>query len=134
MTIEQAKQDARPWNETVLSECGYTLLTRPGNVNMGDVYAIDFELFELFGEAADGRPLYRSGEAVVENVLGADRYAYGDLRWDGCMNLAFDDQDAMLHFCGPWGLDSLNEALQAVYEKGLELMPGTADWGAHEQG
>lgn len=99
----------------VLDKTGYTDLLikyRP------DSYVMKFFVFEVKGTTSDGTLLfgedYQPAHALVMPV-----YASGTLKWDGCVDLYFDEQDdCMLHFCGAEAEPLLGRMMTALYKIG----------------
>lgn len=55
----------------------------------------------------------------------APTYAHGSIKWDGCINMAFDEQnDCMLHFCGTKDAKrTMNELFDMLHSVSMQLMP-----------
>lgn len=88
---------------------------------------VNFKVYELCGEYEDGQRLYHAvGEddhATTANPLEARVYCHGGVKWDGCSNWHFDEQDdVMLHFCGRRGARKLSRIVEAAYDGAKKLM------------
>lgn len=82
----------------------------------------EFKAYLCAGIDDDGTPLYRRIGAVHSQDLVADFnqaevYADGFLRFDGCLNLSFDNGGTMLHFCGEeMARKRLSRLIERIYE------------------
>ena len=91
---------------------------RPGYVR--------FEVFEVHGTEMDGTPLYfkpgwtSSHEDDTHDIAEAERCAWGDVKWDGCVNYEVGTEDVMLHACSPEGLGHFLHAIQTGYDLAYE--------------
>jgi hypothetical protein len=53
---------------------------------------------------------------MVDEHFDATLFASGDVKWDGCCNMTFNEQrQCMLHFCGLGGWASLGEVMTKVW-------------------
>jgi hypothetical protein len=98
----------------------------------GNDYCVDFKVFEVVG--ADGRtdaPLFGKKEssgnpAADRHTLDrseAEVFLHGHVKWDGCSNLHFDEQDrVMLHFCSKQQAGDIGRLLERLYDIAAELM------------
>lgn len=60
----------------------------------------------------------------AHSVTEAQVYLHGSLKWDGCCNLYFDQQDkVMLHFCGKKEAENIGVLLGRLYDLAKELVP-----------
>lgn len=65
-----------------------------------------------------------SGTDVTTNIDDARLYLSGHVRWDGCSNLRFDEQDHVnLHFCGRSHAAQVGKLLDRLYDIAAELIP-----------
>ncbi len=84
-------------------------------------YHMEFAAFEIIGKYEDGKPLfhklnYENGGDMVESASEAQPYFSGSIKWDGCANVQFDEQEnCMLHFCGQKDALKIAGLIQAVY-------------------
>ena len=59
----------------------------------------------------------RGLEDFIEDPAKAPTFLHGDVKWDGCSNIYFDEQDTiMLHFCGMKMATGVGRLLQRMYE------------------
>lgn len=92
---------------------------------------IDFKVYEIIGGDINNpnRPLfhkinYQNSNDDTENLEEAQVYLSGTVKWDGCSNLKFDEQDnVMLHFCSRNDIKNLGIMLEKLYDIAIELMP-----------
>lgn len=96
----------------------------PGN----DGYFANVRVWHLMGVQPDGTVLYtrepHGSPEPTEDREEADVYLHGHIKWDGCANLHFDEQDrVMLHFCGLRGAKAAGTLLERLYELAGEAMP-----------
>ena len=96
---------------------------------VGEVH-VDFDVYEINGytesptephvfdvpnytkeDSEDGR------DDFVTDPAKADKFLHGGIKWDGCSNWWFDEQEkGMLHFCGKEGAAGLGALMQKMYE------------------
>ena len=70
----------------------------------------------------------------TDDILKAEVYIEGDLKWDGCMNMTFHEEtkrNTMLHFCGLAGWTSLGEVMTRIWTEVGPHIPA-ADMGAEK--
>lgn len=112
-------------SERIAGEWHYVIEPKAGSD--GHIYVVDFSVYEIVGrEMPSGAPVYLAEGAVlgtdnVKSINGAQRYAHGSVKWDGCSNWFFDEQDrCMLHFCA---LPNLGAMMTELYQFCAEQMP-----------
>lgn len=78
--------------------------------------AVYFDIYEIAGETSDGVMLY--GENAVDHVEDAEIYLSGSVKWDGCSNWNFDEQDrgTMLHACSRRHLTNMGEVMARCWD------------------
>lgn len=130
----------RPWATRLVPD--YLIRARIGD---NDCY-VDVEAYAVVGRDGgtvanpiiNGPSLFErkgadSGMDTTADVEDAALYLSGHIKWDGCANLHFDEQDnCMLHFCGPGDVEALGAMLMALHELAREVMP-KADWRADDE-
>lgn len=53
----------------------------------------------------------------LERIAEAEVYLHGEIKWDGCSNWFFDEQErAMLHFCGSADAEKIGKLFCELYE------------------
>jgi len=76
----------------------FSIIARP------EEYSVCYEIYNHEGYGDDGEPMFASkGSKPFEDttdIYSAEMYAHGHVKWDGCSNWYFDEQDrCMLHGC-----------------------------------
>ncbi|WP_197962677.1 hypothetical protein [Burkholderia cenocepacia] len=93
---------------------------------------VDFFVFDIIGWTGgrlDSTPLWRrhraeSSSDLVEDISHAERYLHGRVKWDGCSDWYFDEQDrVMLHGCSRSDLQRLGDVMAACWDWASELCP-----------
>lgn len=104
-------------------EVGFTFVAQPHD------YHVDYTLYDIEGWTEDDQPMWHKAGAVawphpVESLSDAEPYLHGHVKWDGCSNWHFDEQDRlMLHACSREGLMRLGEAMALCWDWTAELCP-----------
>lgn len=95
---------------------------------------VELKVYEISGwiEGDTNKPIYpekdSNGSEQVETLDAAAVYLSGSIKWDGCSNLNFDEQDrVMLHFCSKTSATNIGVLLGRLYELAAELMPEQVD-------
>lgn len=95
---------------------------------------LDFVVVHIAGEHMDPirTPIYQKFICGVSNftsdVRNADVFLHGHIKWDGCSNWHFDEQDAMmLHFCGARRTTSIGRLMAEMYRLAAATIP---EWDA----
>ena len=64
----------------------------------------------------------RSSPDPVQHIEDAEVFLHGSVKWDGCSNWYFDEQDRiMLHFCGEEHGAEIGELFKRLYAWAREL-------------
>lgn len=80
-------------------------------------YSADFKVYNLFGLEADGTLEYEKDSRPIDNIADASVYLHGHVKWDGCSNWHFDEQDScMLHGCDRQDLVALGEIMARCWD------------------
>lgn len=112
-----------------LENCGYTVVWEP------DHSIVQFRVYGIVGlDGETGRPLYTvfepdefhrdyvlwDGLGVVPGLLWTMN---GDVRWDGCGNIWFKDQEENLglHLCDVEGAEQYCKLIKYLWTRGKEL-------------
>lgn len=81
-------------------ELNFTVVATP------DEYHVDYTIYEHEGIETNGNVLFHRKGSLhspdpVENIDDSEAYISGSVKWDGCSNWNFDEQDrgVMLHGC-----------------------------------
>ena len=91
---------------------------------------VDFKLYDIVAENAEGTPEWtKKGTADLLDTTpildDAEPYLRGGVKWDGCSNWWFDEQErgVMLHGCRRRDLTRLGEAMAKCWDWASELIP-----------
>ena len=100
-------------------------------VSKATEHVVDFDLFDVvaFVEADDGteRPIFEEGLKHVYDRDDAHRYLHGWVKWDGCSNWHFDEQDRLyLHGCDRHDTTRWGEAMGRCWDWAQDLL-GTGE-------
>ena len=103
-----------------LDELGFTVKIYP------EKYHVKFELFELAGKMTSGP---RNGERIYApmnnypSLEDAPVYAHGTVKWDGCSDWHFDEQDrCCIHGCSRGRLTGLGVVLGLCWDYASEFI------------
>lgn len=86
-----------------------------------------FEAFRVIGESDSF--LYEKknsnhGMDSTEDLDDAQIFVSGDIKWDGCSNIYFNEQDnGMIHFCDKKSTVDLGIMLGRLYDIASEVIP-----------
>lgn len=94
----------------------------------GHDIVLEFMVFKVTGEYADGTSSFELRDSsscdATENLSEAQVFLSGSIKWDGCSNWHFDDQDnCMLHFCGVKDASSIGRLMERMYDITAAEMP-----------
>lgn len=93
---------------------GYVVRYRPADG--APEHVMDFEVYEIMGEAQNGEVILQEAGLSIRDIDHAERYLHGHVKWDGCSNWSFDEQDrCMLHFCGMHDVENLKALFARMY-------------------
>lgn len=71
---------------------------------------------------------YTCGTDVTSDLEKAQIYLSGQIKWDGCADLYFDEQEnAALHFCGIKDARRISCLIERLYEIAKELIEHWSD-------
>lgn len=89
---------------------------------------VEFILYEIKGWDSSGAPHWNRKDAdtwdPVDSLEESEPYLHGDVKWDGCSNWHFDEQDrVMLHGCGRHDLTKIGEVMGFCWDWTAELCP-----------
>lgn len=110
-------------------DIGYVVWARIGEAN--DCY-VDVKAYAINARDTDGIYLYQRAGAtnsmdLVESINEAELFLSGSVKWDGCSNLRFDEQDhVMLHFCSKKDAVAIGTLLGRVYDIAHDILPRAA--------
>lgn len=88
----------------------------------------EYEVFKLDGVGGPGVSFHKKDSPhwpdPVEDINQADRFLHGSVKWDGCSNWYFDQQDrCMLHGCSQQDLLDIGEVMARCWGWTEEAMP-----------
>lgn len=89
----------------------------------------EFEIYEIAGREEDGKLLFNRKDwtslpDTVEELVEAQLWAHGRVKWDGCSDWHFDEQEqGMLHFCTRDQLGDLGELLKFCWDYARDNIP-----------
>lgn len=96
---------------------------------------VEYTIYDIegFGEGDTkgvyDRPLWhKAGDpcspSPVDTLGESEPYLHGDVKWDGCSNWHFDQQDrVMLHGCSRGGVHRFGEVMARCWDWTAELCP-----------
>lgn len=93
---------------------------------------VEFKVYSIIGHGRN-KEIYLEkidGECgdQVQKVEEAEVYLSGSIKFDGCSNMKFDEQDrVMLHFCGRKQAVDIGVLMDRLYSLAAELMPRYAE-------
>lgn len=92
----------------------------------GDLH-VDFSVYEISGLGTDGEIYYPACDddeiVLVSDIGKAQKFLSGHIKWDGCSNMKFDEQEtSMLHFCSKVQAQSIGLLMGALYDLAAEMM------------
>lgn len=106
---------------TVHHKCNHTIV-----VQQSYELVVDFKVYPVRGESEDGERIYECGDdgsGFTRHVELANDYLHGFVKWDGCSNWYFDEQDTcMLHFCGVNMVQDLMSVMCHCYEVAEDVL------------
>ena len=109
------------WNRHPGVHHGYVILHR-----MVNEVVMDFEAYQVMVDEKGAELFERKDEepGFTSNLLDAFCYCHGHVKFDGCSNVDFGDQDrgCMLHFCGMHDVKELACMFEIVYELAREQL------------
>ncbi len=115
----------------------FTIVMTAGEENEGGPVWVDFEVYDIIGHGGPkfDEPCYHaagytnSNEIVeVASSAVAQVFCHGHIKWDGCCDVYFDEQDGtMLHGCSRKDMTRIGKLFDALYDAALVLMPDRED-------
>lgn len=121
------------WVTHWLPEIGFVIRGHVGEQNAlyAEVEAYEFSNVEAYDAVLDEdiheRRMPRknavNGWDQTSKFEDAERYVRGSVKWDGCSDLSFDDNNCALHFCSREDLGKVGRLLEALYDLAAEVIP-----------
>ncbi len=95
-------------------------------------HVLDFKVYEILWKEPDGTFAFdREGSIGSDPVLTtseAQVYLSGGIKWDGCSNMHFDEQDrVMLHFFSKREAMNTGVLLGRLYDLAAKLIPAWSE-------
>lgn len=92
---------------------------------------VEYKIYEIVEASEDGKNFSwprvgaEHGMDVVTRLEWAEPYLSGSVKWDGCSNWSFDEQDkgVALHGCSREDLLRLGEVMARCWDLTAELCP-----------
>jgi hypothetical protein len=110
-------------------DLGFTIVADPHE------YTVDFKVYEMQSTVMPGPNgsvfsclWNRAGAGAVpdhcDKLEDAEVYLHGNVKWDGCANWHFDEQDrVMLHTCGREAIMHISAVMALCWDWTAELCP-----------
>lgn len=98
-----------------------------------DDAVVYFEIFNVFGTNSDGQPLFESKHTDVSidhvsDFTQATIFLSGSIKWDGCSNWKFDEQDhVLIHGCSKEDLTRIGTIMGECWDWASKILPS---WSA----
>ena len=108
-------------------DINFTVVASPGD------YHVDYAIYDIVGHTLENEPLWqKTGEVAspitVKTLAEAEIYLHGSVKWDGCSNWAFDEQDrVMIHGCSRDGVLRFGEVMARCWDLTRELCKNWVD-------
>lgn len=91
---------------------------------------VDFAIYDMVSWA-DDTPAWCAlvesgggGRVPVDSLEEAEVYLHGSVKWDGCSNWHFDEQDrVMLHGCGRADVQRFGDVMAMCWDWTAKLLP-----------
>lgn len=112
-------------NTRHFEELGFTVIAKPFS------HHVEYKVFQIQGIGINPSTYYYndSEDNPTESIEQAEVFAHGSVKWDGCSNWHFDEQDrVMIHGCCKEHLINLGLILSACWDWTADLIPET--WSA----
>lgn len=92
---------------------------------VAEVYShrVDFKIYDMVAWADDTPSWSGGGSCFVGTLAEADVYLHGFVKWDGCSNWHFNEQDCgMLHGCSRENVQRFGDVLGRCWDWTAELL------------
>ena len=114
------------WIAAIHNDIGFVARLRPSVHTDGDIYSVDFEVFEIFcwtDDDVETPSMKRKGwrgsadtPIELDSLDDAQVFASGHVKWDGCSNVSFHSECNMTHRCDREGLENIGTVLARVHD------------------
>lgn len=93
----------------------YTIVAEPYQ------YRVDYKVYKIYSyDGQSERSWYRNDngyDGCSDKLEDADVFLHGEVKWDGCSNWHFDEQDAvMIHCCERQQLVDIGEVMARCWD------------------
>lgn len=102
----------------------FTVVAEPNS------HYVDYIIYDIKGwvegdtPGVFDKPLWGDYQVDVDDLENAEPYIHGEVKWDGCSNWHFDEQDRiMLHGCCKKDIQRFGDVLARCWEWTAELCP-----------
>jgi hypothetical protein len=108
-------------------DLGFTVLAKP------ESHHVDYVIYDHEGFDDQGNPLFPKANSSVspdpvKNIEDSEPYLHGSVKWDGCSNWHFDEQERiMLHGCCKEDIERFGKVMGECWEWTKELCPNWLD-------
>jgi hypothetical protein len=96
---------------------------------------VSFDVYEIVARTeGDTKGVYNAVnwrtkddyQDITTDITKARRYLHGDVKWDGCSNWYFDEQEhVMLHFCSLKQIEAISAVMKECWDIAAGLI---ANW------
>lgn len=120
--------DTKPFQYDV-PELGFSVIARQLNSSV-----ITFDIYNIIYQDPIGRIYWQDAKSTesIDDISKAGRFLTGDVKWDGCSNWSFDDQETcMLHFCSRNELENVGKIMAYCWDIAEQWFPNF--WGKRER-
>ncbi len=95
---------------------GFSVIAEPNS------HKVDYKVYKIGGKNHDDQLIWckdtdHGCNGYCDKLEEADLYLHGYVKWDGCSNWHFDEQDdVMLHFCEREQMENIGKILTKCYD------------------
>jgi hypothetical protein len=112
---------------TIIKHFDDIKFTAMAEIQEGWLY-VEFQVYEIKGRDADGTRFFALRDSIsdegVASLVEAEPYLSGSVKWDGCSNWRFDEQDrGWMHACTRADLVNMGEVMARCRDFAATLMP-----------
>jgi hypothetical protein len=106
-------------NEKIIynfEDIGFSVIAEP------DSHKVDYKVYQISGKNNEDQLIWckdndHGCSGFCENLDEADLFLHGYVKWDGCSNWHFDEQDdVMIHFCERDQMENIGKILTKCYD------------------
>lgn len=107
-----------------IPELNFTVVANPKD------YSVEFTVYDIVGYSQEDAPLWGKSGAThfdpVDTLEASEPYLHGAVKWDGCSNWYFDEQDrVMLHGCSREDVQRFGDVMALCWDWTKELLPNS---------